>query len=211
MHASIRFFFLVLFLLGSLTPVTRAQFIGDYALTPPAGSVITSNSTAGNWNFSLVTTGSATGSLDTSLAPDSFTLQSTATGSGNSITDTLNFLSVSQAGTISFNYNSALNAGGIAFGTDFSYSNSRNGLLDLASTADSFMSSVLPGDTLSFSTTATGGVLFGLGGPTSTQAEALVTISNFSFTPASVPEPANYAVASGIVTLLIAIFRRRQI
>src|SRR5262245_12941859 len=65
---------LVVFAFATLPPIARAQFIGDYSLTPPAGgsNLILGQVQLGKWTAE---TWSRVGVVDTTLAPESCELR----------------------------------------------------------------------------------------------------------------------------------------
>jgi len=199
---------LALTLFAALAPDARADFSGDYALTPPPGGLSTANNTsAGAWLFTLHQGGAANGSLDTTNAPASFNIQAVAIGTFNSITSTLAYANVPEAGTITFDYdftNVQLGTGGSA---NFTYTQNSTPIVFSGNATGSGSWTVSQGDDIGFSVFAQGGTAVGLGFPEQTQ--SVVTISNFAFAPTPVPEPSEFALGAGVLALGVALARRR--
>lgn len=204
-----------------LAPLARAQFVGNYTLTPPSGATYTSNVTLGAWDFANVTSGTGgSGTLDSTGAPNSFVLTSSQFGmSGVNAANLTLAASVPLAGTINFNYSLVVNAGFGASGV-FSYQKDLVSSSFSTTTSGTASWNVVPGDTLGFYVNSIGGSSIGTGFTpdsiintpifnTPTQGSAAVTISNFSFTPA-IPEPADFAVGAGLAALGVALCRRRK-
>ena len=195
--------------LGSLASTAQAQFTGNYALTPPSGQDFTGNTTAGFWNFSIspIAGGGGSGSLDTTLQPNSFTMQAVASGTSNSTISSLAYVSVPEAGTITFDYNFTDNFQGTGGTANFTYDQNEVPIVISSNSTGSGSWEVQPGDSLSFNTFASGGEV---GGFFPQQTQSVVTISNFSFTNATVPEPAEFALGAGLLAIGVAQWRRRK-
>jgi len=194
--------------LGSLASSAHAQFTGNYALTPPSGQDFTANTTAGFWDFSIspVSGGGGSGSFDTTLAPNSFTMQAVAAGTANSTISSVAYGSVPAAGVITFDYNFTENFLGSGGTANFTYDRNGTPTVISGNSTGSGVWDVAPGDSLSFNTFASGGEI---GGFFPEQTQSVVTLSNFSFTGATVPEPAEFALGAGLAALGLALGRRR--
>ncbi len=226
----------VLALLGlgcALAPLAQAQFTGNYSLTPPTAQNVTTANTLGLWSFTLVGTGN--GYIDTTSAPSSFVLSSSASGTGLGLNASLTLASVPQAGTISFNYNFSASTFGSTPPSiaQFTYGQNLNTNTLVTSSSNTVTWNVLAGDTIFFTAYAVGGEdmmaggaggiggIGGIGGPpmggagaggtvTPTTGTATVSVSNFTFTPAAIPEPADFALGGGLLALGAGAMRRRK-
>jgi len=200
-----------LFLLAALAPPARAQLIGDFAI--PSIGIIDSPSTLGAWTFLNQDSGFDDASLDTTDAPDSITF-----GMGSEDVTNFSFLSITapESGTLSFAYSFSASVGGNnPVGVCvFTLADAGNSTGSGFTTSGSILWNVQAGDLISISNSATGGILMTQEGSNilffPVPSSSSLTISNFSFAPIAVPEPATCSIGIGLAALASAYFRRKK-
>lgn len=202
-----------LFLLAALAPAARAQLIGDYAI--PSIGLIDISSTVGAWTFLNHDSGLDDATLDTTDAPDSINF---GTESDDASITNYSFLSITapESGTLAFDYSFSASVGGnLPVGIcEFTLSDAGNSTSSLSTTSGSILWNVQAGDLISIDNSATGGTLYMQEGSNiffiPVPSSSALTISNFSFAPIAIPEPATCAVLLGLPALALASFRRRK-
>jgi len=190
-----------------------AQFTGNFALTPPSAGSYSANTSLGSWTFTNTSTGGSA-SVDTTNTPGS--LQLTSSGFGLGLTGTSNFAygNFLQSGNLSIDYNYTASNGGGGASTSFAFEHNNIIVQNFISSASgTFLLNVTAGDSMSFVTAGSGGMFmitfpFPMFFPTS--GSSSVALSNLSFTPSSVPEPADAGLLLGAAALGWVAYRRRQ-
>ena len=210
-------FLLTLVSCSLLTTQASADFTSTFNI--PNGGTIISSGAVGNWY--LTTAGSGGPALlNTSGAPSSVSLNSSATGPGSATSVTLEFPSVAEAGTVSVDFNLSASSASGDTPSSATFTIYING-----SAVDTYSSTmvstavvpVLTGDDLAFFVSSSGGIInppldpvthIPTGGPTILTGSSAVTLSNFTFTP--VPEPGTTAALVGVTAFSLMFLRRRQ-
>jgi hypothetical protein len=208
----------------------QAQFVGDFALTPPSANIYSANTTVGNWTYTVMNTG-GNGQISTVSAPANFTLSASGFGAGLGSTSTLEYPSVPVDGTLAFDYIVNLGGSGGGASATVTFGHSADTPITLTSSGSGSVSwNILAGESIEFSAFAMGGMTIsaggaggvggvgGVGGPpggpgagggvTPVLGSASASISNFSFIPASVPEPSDFALGGGLLAIGAACWRR---
>lgn len=159
------------------THQSEADFLGDYALTPPAAGSYSNGSAIGNfggWNGSYIGDFSkASLTLDTSAAPTAVSI--TANSLSSNMDDVFSysfFTMATDGGTVSFDYSASFDAHNHGYaeyydGSDYNFIPAGSGMITFMITA---------GETFGFKTTAS---YLGM---------ASLTISDFSAPSGAVPE-----------------------
>lgn len=192
-----------------LVPSAQAAFDGDFSLVDadnPAGyyTIASDVATLGNWAVGFFPAESGTSAIDTTQAPSSVTLGSSAQAGMCAFEDgsTVLFIELPTDGHVSFTIQvSNAGSGDFYAGAEIYLSGVALYALTEPGATYSLDFDAFSGETLEFrSVVIAGGASF---------ASNSTTISNFTVTASAIPEPAAFASLLGLAILGFAVRRRR--